>query len=57
MQENKDQKEFKEKLLNLLDEYEASMTVEAGDGVFIDFETGDAESFYFETADSTGFDT
>ena len=57
MQENKDREEFKEKLLELLEDYGASMTAEGCDGVFVDFDKGDADAFYFEQADKTGFDT
>ena len=57
MQTNKDQIEFKEKLLNLCDEYGASITCEGDDGVFVDFTKGEADAFYFQQADSTGFDT
>jgi hypothetical protein len=57
MMDLKDQEEFKEKLLDLLDAYGASMTSEGDDGVFVEFVKGDADSFYFQKADISGFDT
>jgi hypothetical protein len=57
MQDNKDQREFREKLLDLLEEYGVSISCEGTDGCFVDFDKGDADAFYFEKADATGFDT
>jgi hypothetical protein len=56
MQTNRDRDNFKERLLDLLDEFGATLKAEAEDGVFVDFERGDADSFYFQQADKYGFD-